>query len=660
MENKKMINEGFKDLIGDYRNAADLLKRNKSLFGTLEDVIKFSNAENKAIKGITKKGVSNLTPIKTVDELLFAVKSGLSPESLGQFYKGVLKSSKADKALLELSAKQVVANPVFKDYKLMSEAQLRKALKQKGYSDLGVEAIVKESKVSQTIKDAKKIARLENKLKKLQNGETVTLKPKSPNKPLLPSNFTNTLKEKLINGIKSGWTWKKVLIWGAGLGLTAAAIWWFLYDSNTPLPNDTPVVEPSPSEDWGPCLNDLISSSQGKIATTPKGDVVVYVKSTDKYPGGLQFYSNKRVLNIQTKEMGTWSCTGAKASINEIVNKILREKLLNEQVDQSVMSKNFDSVISELDGWVDSDNLKNVYDILISLKGKTFEGKDAIKYLSDIYAESEDGTLLGDVEGVGVKTLDLSGIQYKKKIISVLTNSSNNAPVKSNVTINEQQTLDIVWDSKKKTGEVTPIKTGGDTVKKKKKGFSSHDCEGKDFPLEYGCKSSKIAEVQKCLGVAADGKLGPNTMKALTDDKYDTSRGLSKDVYDAVKGNCNPQKRNLDTTIEKLPSRGLNMSSLAPQSIKMPDLSMLIQSNQQPADLYTALKNVGYIKGDANGTTLEDGTVIPPTNRVKYKGPDLDDETVGKLDGILSGMGYDRIKQKLDKSYGDKYVWLQK
>jgi hypothetical protein len=65
------------------------------------------------------------------------------------------------------------------------------------------------------------------------------------------------------------------------------------------------------------------------------------------------------------------------------------------------------------------------------------------------------------------------------------------------------------------------------------------------------------------------------------------------------------------------------------------------------------------MRGDANETTLEDGTVLPATNRVKYKGPDLDDEILGKLDGILANKGYERIKQK-SKDYGEKYVWLQK
>jgi hypothetical protein len=658
MESKQITNEGLETL-AKFKTAQEI---KGTLRTALEDVIKFSNAESKPIMGVVNATDKNLKPIKNLNELLFAVKKGLTPESLGQFYKGILKASKTDQKLLELAAKEVVANPVFKDYRLMSETQMRKALKAKGYSDLGIDAIIAESKTSKVVKDAKTINRLEKKMKKLQNGETKTLTPKSGTPPTPPKNFTATLKEALLKGIASGWTWKKALIWGAGVGLTAAAIWWFLYNSNVPLPNDIPTVEPAPSEDWGPCLNDLIKSSQGKIAVTPNGATVVYVKSTEKYPGGLQFYSNKRVLNVKTGEMGTWSCNGTKSSINEIVSKILREKLLNEQLDQSVMSKYFDSIINELDGWVGSSNLKNVYDILVALRGKTFEGESAIKYLSDRYAESEDGTLLGDVQGVGVKTLDLSGIQYKKKILSILSNSStsvNDTPTKSSVTINEQQTLDIVWDSKKKTGEVTPIKTGDDTLTKKKKS-SYKDCEGQDFPLAYGCKSSKIAEVQKCLGVAADGKLGPNTMKALTDDKYDTSRGLSKDVYDAVKGNCNPvERKKLDTSIEPLPMKGLKMSNLAPGSMKLPDLSKMIQMNQPPIDFYNVLKDAGYMRGDANETTLEDGTVLPATNRVKYKGPDLDDEILGKLDGILANKGYERIKQK-SKDYGEKYVWLQK
>ena len=144
------------------------------------------------------------------------------------------------------------------------------------------------------------------------------------------------------------------------------------------------------------------------------------------------------------------------------------------------------------------------------------------------------------------------------------------------------------------------------------------------------------------------------------------TKGLSKDVYDAVKGNCAPsQRKKLDTSIEKAQPVGLKMSSLAPNTKEIDPnqlkskMDSMIQSNRPSVDYYNLFKEAGYIRGDASETTLEDGTVIAATKRVKYKGPDLDDEILGKLDGILSANGYERIKQKT-KDYGEKYVWLQK
>lgn len=95
---------------------------------------------------------------------------------------------------------------------------------------------------------------------------------------------------------------------------------------------------------------------------------------------------------------------------------------------------------------------------------------------------------------------------------------------------------------------------------------------------------------------------------------------------------------------------------------KLDDTKLLniIKNNQQPEELYKSLAAEGYIVGDVRSTTLEDGTIIPSTNRVKYKGPNLSEDLLGMLDSFISTMGYDRIKQKLDKSYGDKYVWLKK
>lgn len=214
--------------------------------------------------------------------------------------------------------------------------------------------------------------------------------------------------------------------------------------------------------------------------------------------------------------------------------------------------------------------------------------------------------------------------------------------------------IHIDWDGTKKS-EVVP--TPNPKTKTKSKPSPYKQC--KNFPFSYGCKNDFIREMQVCLGFPnklQTGNYGPKTQSALKEGGYDLAKGISEDIYKAVLNNCVGKRRNLEP-IEPLKMAGLKIN---PIDIKLPELTKLIQSNQQPTDLYKAFKQAGLLRGDAESTTLEDGTVLPPTNRVKYKGPELDSETLTKLDEILSEMGYDRIKQKLDKRYGEKYVWLKK
>jgi hypothetical protein len=171
-----------------------------------------------------------------------------------------------------------------------------------------------------------------------------------------------------------------------------------------------------------------------------------------------------------------------------------------------------------------------------------------------------------------------------------------------------------------------------------------------------------IREMQVCLGLPKEmqtGNYGPKTQALLKEKGYDLSGGIIKQTYDAVLADCGqPKERRKLEPIEPIKLSGIKPIP-SKIDIKLPELTSLIQMNPQPVNLYNEMKKQGLIKGDANATPLEDGTTLPPTRRVKYKGPDLDSETLDKLDTIISGMGYTRIKQKIDKSYGDKYVWLQ-
>lgn len=598
--------------------------------------------------------------LKTTDDIFLALKDGSlvkNAKELGRVEKGLLKSVNTDPALRKAIAVDFASDKTilaqFARENKTNAKEIKEFLKSKGYPD---------SSINEIIAQMKKNGNMDSKGLFTVKGSSKVTPPPPP--PPVPKSLLSRTKE-LLNNIKiKKMSWRQLLAWGAGIGVGAVALWIYIKNNIDETPEGMPETQPKDdvNGEWGECLNDIIKSNDGRLTTTNRGSSVVLVNPTDKYPKGLVFYSNNRVQNLETRDMGTWTCKGSTAviaeSINDVVKRVLKEKLLNEQsVPQSQMDKAFDTVIWELDGWVDTDNLKNVYNLLLSLKGKTFEGKDAIQYLSDVYAETEDGTLLGDVESVGVKTLDHSGVQTKTRIISLLSGTNNvtntpNVQTPKKVTINEQSSIDISWDKDKKAG-------GGNSGGGKKSSY--RNCEDEEFPLSYGCKSSKIAEVQRCLGVADDGKLGPKTMKAISDNKYDTSRGLSKDVYDAIKTNCVPvEKRREKIEPINLPVRGLDMSSLAPGSIKLPDLSKMIQMNPQPMDLYQVLKDAGYIVGDSRSTVLDDGTTLPATKRVKYKGPDLENEILSKLDEVMLGLGYDRIKQKLDKRYGEKYVWLQK
>lgn len=484
-------------------------------------------------------------------------------------------------------------------------------------------------------------------------------------------NITKEQLKKLPGKVKTVVVNNKMLSTLAAAGLGVAALYWFyklnddtsvvLVDDkgNTPTDNNLKTA-------WGPCLKDLISAKGGRFSTTNLGSPVIVANPTEKYSSGLVFYSNNRVQNIATKEMGTWSCKGTEVvtgvqneSINEVVNRILREKLLSEQFDQK-LSDDVNDIIDWLDFPVTQSGL-----IEVTNKLKEYVSNGKGKTLLDLYKRSGlvDETLMDSLKGVFITDAKTQQIRdYAYKLISQIENGKELEPTNTTslrkVKINEQETeIDIAWDKEKKKGEVTPIKTGGgDTIKKKKLGFKSHDCESKDFPLEFGCRSTKIGEVQRCLGVADDGKLGPKTMKAIEDNKYDTSRGLSKDVYDAILKACKP--RNLEP-VSSLQSKGLKMMDIASPKVDLDKLNKIIQVSPKPIDLYKRFKEEGWIVGDTNETTLEDGTVIPPSNRVKYKGPDLDETLLSQLDDVITGMGYDRIKQKLNKSYGDKYVWLK-
>jgi hypothetical protein len=474
--------------------------------------------------------------------------------------------------------------------------------------------------------------------------------------------FPGRIKKVVVNN--------KMLSTLAVAGLSVYALYQFFGatdDSSTILvdENGNPIKDTAPvGGEWLPCIKKMIDSKEGVISKSTGGQISVVVKTSD-FPEGVQYYLNGRVRNVATGDMGSYVCKDDmvvkenKPTINEVVGRILRERLLKEQQSDAQVDSDAETMVDLLDFPVSGSDMQSALKLLqkysTSPRGKDF-----------LLAYQDTGLGSGDLKKTlsYITTTQASSARAKRSMLSMISQIESGvtppapAPTPDNTKTGGGSGTTITWDKDKKKSDGGGDNSSGGTVKKKS---SYRDCEGEEFPLAYGCKSTKIAEVQRCLGVADDGKLGPKTMKAIADNKYDTSRGLSKDVYDAIKTNCVPvEKRREKIDPINLPVKGLDMSSLAPNSIKMPDLSKMIQMNSQPADLYQVLMDAGYITGDSRSTVLDDGTIVPATKRVKYKGPDLEEEVLGKLDSIMLGMGYGRIKQKLDKRYGVKYVWLQK
>ncbi len=195
--------------------------------------------------------------------------------------------------------------------------------------------------------------------------------------------------------------------------------------------------------------------------------------------------------------------------------------------------------------------------------------------------------------------------------------------------------IEITWDTPSQD-ETTPRQS------------TYRDCNGKPLPHEFGCRSEQIKKAQICLGLPEKyqtGNFGPITKKAIEDKGIDTSNGFTQDILDKV---CDKQTTPLNREpIQPITSDRLKIGDLKTPSvnIKLPNIKPLEVS---PAQYYNAFRDNGNIVG-------EDGN-----NRIKYKGPDLDNTQLGRLDSALSDMGYTRIKQLEDlKRYGSKYVWLK-
>lgn len=432
----------------------------------------------------------------------------------------------------------------------------------------------------------------------------------------------------------------KKLLYLLGFGGAGYAAYKMLFSDTT--------TEQAKQLTFSNCAGSLVDDAGTTILTTSGGDPVLKVTKTGNQEydskGGLMFYNNGRVFTVDKSKRGYWSCKGNKRFIDE-------SQLLNEaEIDPETFNDYVDDIGTYLARYVTEGNLQSIKQILLKIKGNTYQGKNAISEFLKFYQLQNSSTFVDDVNSVGIKTFIVTGTKLKEEILQIVGSASAGGnDGDGNSATGVDSIINIKWDG---------VKTGGGEGDGEggKKTTKYYDCTSVNLDttaLTYGCKDNRVAEVQKCLGITADGKFGPATRKALIDNAYDAKDGITKAIYEKVLKGCKKG--------EVAPTTGTTGNSLADVSylrnpIKLdlgptPELPKFSRNTETNEDFYNRLVANGNFRAGEIGN-----------NRVKYKGTDLNVDDLKKLNDFITSNGYKLIKNK-DKGaqYGggenDKYVW---
>jgi len=609
---------------------ASAAREGKLVASELEGYLKMMMKDSKTAENLTKSG------IRTSEELLNALKGNKLNSALkGSLELSVLKSNTKNAKLIDLASENLVRNKMF-DQKYAAEfakgqPAYEKALKSAGYSDDAITKIVQKKFNQIDPKTGKPYARPET-INAKGGTSTNRVKPTTP-PPAEVKGFMSKFGDKLKELMKKKPNWKTLVMWGAGLGISGLALWWMIDSLGGEKPTDMPPTPPvTDNGNWAKCIQDLINNKEGIVGVSSKGETSVTVKD-NTYPDGVQFYSNGRVFNVKTKEMGTWKCKGGKTTIAEQATGT---------IDDATMDSYVNDAVDDLDGYVAEYNLKSLYRILTNLNGKTYNGQNALQAFLSYYKQDEGVDFVTDVNSVGVANLSVTAKNLKPKIIALAQGkgSTGTAPAPSPNTTgkNGLSGIEITWDGKKGGSVKDRVKTG------KKRTSKFHDCSEKPLPHEFGCRSVYVRQAQACLGLPSQyqtGNFGPKTKQAIEDLGLDISNGLTQNLLDQI---CKDKKDLKPAEIIKT-ARPLDIKPVGidPSKMKMPDIKSPYAAGQ---NLYAQLSN--------------DGTLFESGGRLKYKGEALSQQDLDELNKFVSTLGYVFMKEKEKEDYGMKYVWVKR
>lgn len=615
--------------------------------------------------------------LKSAEEIFNAIKDGsLVGKELGRVEKGFLKSSSTSPSLRKAIVVDYVKDAnVLKDMSQYGNTrELRKAMSSKGYPKETIDEVISQMKANGKIDKAGNLM--------IKGGkDTKTTRTVTPPNPKVSAQQTKTIQDHitelrdLVKNKKQKWS--KIVKWGAGLGISAIALWWFFSDnSDETAPDDIPEKQPVDPSSLKPCVKALVDSGAGEIFYSNDGSIRVWVRKTgneeyDKLKG-LVFFQNGRVISQDRSKKGSYTCKGSEAVINE----------------QTLSSTEYD-IIQAIDTAT-----KGMGTDVAKLKNALSKIKDARTY-NNINRQMSDYTAYGSIQsmlqgemgvanyedmqqirrylakaGVDVKfrsqTLLGGTVGVKGSTIKLSALTGGDGGQKKSTTTGDLSGIQITWDGDKVTPSPDPDVTPSPSPSPSPAPRPSIYKECKDFPYVFGCISERIAEIQRCLGIQSDGKFGPGTLKAIEKVIMDNSKdavgvsgrgvvivnelrttGISKSMYQEILKHCKVENKpviktgNTQTTTTGTTKTDTTKTTTTEPTPKSAETT----KGESPADLYARLVKGGYLRGRLRG------------KRIVYKGPDLSKEDQEKLTKYFEAQGYRISRDNFDKRYGDKYVF---
>lgn len=350
------------------------------------------------------------------------------------------------------------------------------------------------------------------------------------------------------------------------------------------------------------------------------------------------------------------------------INKIESNKVVSEDINEAETDNEIyndvETMIDLLDFPVSKQNMR---DANAMLDKYTSNGKG--KQFLSLYQQSGWGG--GDLSKSlrNITTSQAETTDLKQKMLGKVSNIQGGGSQSQD---NTQQTGDgtqtgkkgdlskiqITWDGQGGGGGGSD-KTGGGggTVKKS----IYHDCDKKQLPHEFGCKSSIVKEVQSCIGLESKyhtGNFGPITKKKLTELGYDVTNGITQEMYDKIKQNCNSttttRKKVEPITTDKKEPRKPELKLMDRPAMDRPstDLQGKIPSVME----FFAKKKLLNSKGEETNTPCLKGSI--GDKYIKYK-CDLDDSEYEMLNDYLVSNGYQYDKQRVKSGDKEKYRWVK-